>query len=65
MASLGFRDQEVELRACSIYAVEKMRDLIELKSGNPVLSVELDLWLWAHGVQHPSLQYHRTLSFYY
>ncbi|CAN0921938.1 Queuosine salvage protein, partial [Linum grandiflorum] len=58
-------EEEVELRACSIYAAEKMRDLIQLKSGNPVLSVELDLWLWAHGVQQPSLQYHITLSFYY
>ncbi|CAN1191272.1 Queuosine salvage protein [Linum perenne] len=57
--------EEVELRACSIYAVEKMRELIHLKSGKQVLSVELDLWLWAYGVQRPSLQYHRTLSIYY
>ncbi|KVH92446.1 Protein of unknown function DUF2419 [Cynara cardunculus var. scolymus] len=43
-------EEEVELRACSIYAV---------------LSVELDLWLWAFGVSNPSLQHHRTLSIYY
>lgn len=30
-----------------------------------VLSVELDLWLWASGIQCPSLQHHRTLSIYY
>ena len=30
-----------------------------------VLSVELDLWLWASGVQCSSLPHHRTLSIYY
>ncbi|KAF5752841.1 UPF0553 protein [Tripterygium wilfordii] len=58
-------EEEVELRACSIYAVEKMRDLIRRKSGKQVLTVELDLWLWSFGVQCPSLPYHRTLSIYY
>lgn len=29
-------EEEVELRACSIYAVEKMRELISLKSGKQV-----------------------------
>ncbi|GAB4846906.1 hypothetical protein Ancab_025915 [Ancistrocladus abbreviatus] len=58
-------EEEVELRACSIYAVEKMRDLIRVKSGKQVFSVELDLWLWAFGVQCPSLRHHKTLSIYY
>ncbi|KAJ7944509.1 Queuosine salvage protein [Quillaja saponaria] len=58
-------EEEVELRACSVYAVEKMRELISVKSGKQVLSVELDLWLWSSGVQCPSLQHHRTLSVYY
>ncbi|KAM7520407.1 hypothetical protein LguiB_019369 [Lonicera macranthoides] len=58
-------EEEVELRACSIYAVEKMRELIRKKSGKQVLSVELDLWLWSVGIQCPSLQHHRTLSIYY
>ncbi|XP_022751217.1 queuosine salvage protein-like isoform X4 [Durio zibethinus] len=58
-------EEEVELRACSIYAVEKMRELLSIKSGKQVLSVELDLWLWSVGVQCPSLQHHRTLSIYY
>ncbi|XP_022739755.1 queuosine salvage protein-like isoform X2 [Durio zibethinus] len=58
-------EEEVELRACSIYAVEKMRELLSIKSGKEVLSVELDLWLWSVGVQCPSLQHHRTLSIYY
>lgn len=58
-------EEEVELRACSIYAVEKMRELISMKSGKQVLSVELDLWLWSFGIQCPSLPHHRTLSIYY
>ena len=29
-------EEEVELRACSIYAVEKMRELISMKSGKQV-----------------------------
>uniref|UniRef100_A0A5B6YX01 Queuosine 5'-phosphate N-glycosylase/hydrolase n=1 Tax=Davidia involucrata TaxID=16924 RepID=A0A5B6YX01_DAVIN len=58
-------EEEVELRACSVYAVEKMRELISQKSGKQVLSVELDLWLWSFGIQCPSLQHHRTLSIYY
>lgn len=29
-------EEEVELRACSIYAVEKMRELISVKSGKQV-----------------------------
>ncbi|XP_014519503.2 queuosine salvage protein [Vigna radiata var. radiata] len=58
-------EEEVELRACSVHAVEKMRELISKKSGRQVLSVELDLWLWAAGVQCTSLQHHRTLSIYY
>ncbi|KAK4367824.1 hypothetical protein RND71_011616 [Anisodus tanguticus] len=58
-------EEEVELRACSVYAVEKMKELISKKVGKQVLSVELDLWLWAFGIQCPSLQHHRTLSIYY
>lgn len=58
-------EEEVELRACSIYAVEKMRDFIHLKSGNQVLSLELDFWLWSFGVRYTCLPHHRTLSIYY
>ncbi|KAG9440486.1 hypothetical protein H6P81_020651 [Aristolochia fimbriata] len=58
-------EEEVEIRACSVYAVEKMKELIEAKIGKQVLSVELDLWLWAFGVQNQTLQHHRTLSIYY
>ncbi|XXG63907.1 hypothetical protein AAC387_Pa05g1993 [Persea americana] len=58
-------EEEVEIRACTIYAVEKMKDLIKAKFGKQVLSVELDLWLWSYGIQSPYLRHHRTLSIYY
>lgn len=32
-------EEEVELRACSVYAVEKMRELIRIKSGKQVRAV--------------------------
>ncbi|XP_056696900.1 uncharacterized protein [Spinacia oleracea] len=58
-------EEEVELRACSIHVVEMMKDLIQIKYGKQVSSVELDLWLWSYGIQLPSLAHHRTLSIYY
>ncbi|XP_042443279.1 queuosine salvage protein-like [Zingiber officinale] len=58
-------EEEIEIRACTIYAVEKMRDLIESKFAKKVLSVEMDLWLWSKGVQDSDLAHHRTLSIYY
>ncbi|KAJ1697476.1 hypothetical protein LUZ63_005988 [Rhynchospora breviuscula] len=58
-------EEEVELRACSIHAVEKMRELIKKKFGKQVLSIEIDLWLWSYGVRIPTLPHHRTLSIYY
>ncbi|KAI8031048.1 Queuosine salvage protein [Camellia lanceoleosa] len=61
----GIIEAKLELRACLIYAVEKMRELIWKKSGKQVLSVDLDLWLWSIGVECPSLQHRRTLSTYY
>nr|GEU37922.1 retrovirus-related Pol polyprotein from transposon TNT 1-94 [Tanacetum cinerariifolium] len=51
-------EKEVELRACSISAVEQMRDLIQKRTGKQVLSLELDLWLWAYDISNPSLQHH-------
>ncbi|KAK3125555.1 hypothetical protein QOZ80_7BG0606500 [Eleusine coracana subsp. coracana] len=58
-------EEEVEIRACSIYAVEKMRDLISKKFGKQLLSIDIDLWLWSCGVQNMALSHHRTLSIYY
>ncbi|XP_047959288.1 queuosine salvage protein-like [Salvia hispanica] len=58
-------EEEIELRACTIHAVEEIKESIQKKTGNQVLSAELDLWLWAYGIACPSLQHHRTLSIYY
>lgn len=58
-------EEEVEIRACSIYAVEQMRDLIGKKFGKQLLSIDIDLWLWSCGVQNMALSHHRTLSIYY
>ncbi|MQM10217.1 hypothetical protein Taro_043109 [Colocasia esculenta] len=58
-------EEEIELRACSVHAVEKMRELLELKFGKQVLSIDIDLWLWSFGIQTPSMPHHRTLSIYY
>ncbi|CAL9056003.1 uncharacterized protein LOC135676749 [Musa acuminata AAA Group] len=58
-------EEEVEIRACSIYAVEKMRELIKSKFKKQVLSIEMDLWLWSYGVRNSALPHHRTLSIYY
>ncbi|BBN69640.1 hypothetical protein Prudu_1072S000700 [Prunus dulcis] len=39
-------EEEVELRACSIYAVEKMKELISMKSGKQMVKYykEIDTW---------------------
>ncbi|XP_020518173.1 UPF0553 protein isoform X2 [Amborella trichopoda] len=58
-------EEEVEIRACTIYAVENIKDLLSKKVGKQVLSVELDLWLWSVGVSCQSLRHHRTLSIFY
>ncbi|CAI9111292.1 OLC1v1011480C1 [Oldenlandia corymbosa var. corymbosa] len=58
-------EEEVELRACSVHAVEKMRELLNKTYGKQVLSLELDLWLWSVGTRCPTLRHHRTLSIYY
>lgn len=58
-------EEELEIRACSIHTVEKMRELIETKYRKQALSIDLDLWLWSCGVQDRALKFHRTLSIYY
>ncbi|GMN34387.1 hypothetical protein TIFTF001_004655 [Ficus carica] len=39
-------EEEVELRACSIYAVEKMRELVGIKSGKQVAYSDMNLLFW-------------------
>lgn len=61
-------EEEVELRACTITAVERLRENLAAKTGKEVLSVQVDWWLWSIGL--PSAvekvpPYHRTQTIYY
>lgn len=59
-------EEEVEIRACTIIAVEKLRELLRAKFGRQILSVQLDWWLWSVGISFQSkLRYHRTHTIYY
>ena len=59
--------EEAEIRACSIRAVELLRDLLSAMSNIKLHSIQLDWWLWEEGErlrkQHPP--HHRTLTIYY
>ncbi len=57
---------EVEIRAATIVAVERMKDLLE-KMGSPALSVEIDVCLWQIGekLKEEILPPHHTLSIFY
>eukprot|EP00249_Psilotum_nudum_P003992 c17513_g1_i2 orf=190-1242(+) len=59
-------EEEVEIRACAIIAVEKLRELLRYKFGKEILSVQLDWWLWSSGKPSDEiLPYHRTKTIYY
>ncbi len=57
---------EVEIRAITIYAVERLRDQLSAR-GRVMNSVQLDWLLWNIGEarQHDILPHHRTLTIYY
>lgn len=59
-------EEEVEIRACTITAVEKLGELLSVKIGRPILTVQLDWWLWSTGISLQSkLPCHRTQTIYY
>ncbi|KAI5084156.1 hypothetical protein GOP47_0001122 [Adiantum capillus-veneris] len=59
-------EEEVEIRACTIVAVEKLGELLSAKIGRQVLTVQLDWWLWSTGISLQSkLPCHRTHTIYY
>ncbi|MCO5605759.1 hypothetical protein L7F22_059943 [Adiantum nelumboides] len=59
-------EEEVEIRACTIVAVEKLGELLSAKLGRQVLTVQLDWWLWSTGISLQSkLSCHRTHTIYY
>eukprot|EP00250_Pteridium_aquilinum_P008675 c18122_g2_i1 orf=404-1345(+) len=59
-------EEEVEIRACTITAVEKLGELLSAKVGRQILTVQLDWWLWSTGISFQSkLPCHRTQTIYY
>eukprot|EP00850_Spirogloea_muscicola_P015034 SM000112S23976 [mRNA] locus=s112:93051:95138:+ [translate_table: standard] len=60
-------EEEVELRACTVDAVESLRKLLTLHNNQVVLSVQVDWWLWFCGLQSRTAMedHHRTLTIYY
>lgn len=58
--------QEIEIRAATIQAVERLREAIAAKHGGAVCptAVQLDWWLWEQGEQTRSTDgaHHRTLT---
>lgn len=61
-------DEEVEIRACTVVAVERLRAALEARSNgsNVPSSVELDWWLWEEGEKRRDQEtHHRTVTIYY
>jgi hypothetical protein len=58
---------EVEIRACSVLAVEIMREHLQKQSERKVLAIEVDWFLWELGENNLSTlpPHHRTLTIYY
>lgn len=58
--------EEVEIRACTVVAVELLREEM-MRRGKNLLSIELDWLLWQKGeaVKDQILPHHRTLTIYY
>ncbi|KAL3675705.1 hypothetical protein R1sor_025653 [Riccia sorocarpa] len=48
-------EEEVEIRACTITAVESLKEKLSKKCGQDVTSVQVDWWLWSSGIQNLEL----------
>lgn len=59
--------EEVEIRACTVVAVEELRQKIFEETGQKLTSVEIDwlLWNWGETVKEEIKPHHRTLTIYY
>lgn len=59
-------EEEVEIRAVTIVAVEKLKDCLR-RSGRELLAIEIDwlLWQWGEAMKDDILPHHRTLTIYY
>ncbi|KAJ7558350.1 hypothetical protein O6H91_04G034900 [Diphasiastrum complanatum] len=61
-------EEEVEIRACTIAAVERLREQFVSRTGKEVLSVQIDWWLWSSGLPRAlelELPFHHTLTINY
>eukprot|EP01039_Chlorochromonas_danica_P004212 gene4209-4626_t len=60
-------EEEIELRAATIMAVEKMKAVLNTKRNLRLTSIELDwiLWNWGEQVKDDIAPHHRTLTIYY
>jgi hypothetical protein len=62
-------EEEVEIRAASILAVEQLKQAANAQlagAQQQLLSIQLDWWLWHEGEKRRSEQtHHRTRTIYY
>eukprot|EP01031_Cornospumella_fuschlensis_P028814 gene28814-34782_t len=60
-------EQEIEIRASTVMAVQQMRELVRKHLNLSLTSIELDwiLWNWGEVVKDDILPHHRTLTIYY
>ena len=61
-------EEEIEIRACTVSAVEKIRDAFELRHGERVSSIVIDWLLWEQGEARRDTSeepHHRTLTIFY
>ncbi|GAQ87970.1 hypothetical protein KFL_003900100 [Klebsormidium nitens] len=59
--------EEVEIRAATILAVERLRESVAKQIKQEVLSLQIDWWLWQYGEDNRSRlePHHRTRTIYY
>ncbi|KAH7296371.1 hypothetical protein KP509_26G021400 [Ceratopteris richardii] len=63
---LAGSEEEIEIRACTITAVEKLGELLSIKLGKEISMIQLDWWLWSTGISlQTKLPCHRTRTIYY
>lgn len=60
-------NEEIEIRAMTIVAVEKIKQRLFEVRGIKLLSIEIDwlLWNWGEKVKDEIIPHHRTLTIYY
>lgn len=59
--------EEIEIRAATVQAVERMRDELEVSHKIRCKTIELDWFLWQRGeaIKEKIQPHHRTLTIFY